>query len=238
MLDSPGKEMVYTYAGYQESPMRWEKGTEPQKIGWCAGQQYDDDIANAKKVLSELDKYYPGATKYEIAGFFWWPGDKDSYDAGLASPYEQNLVQLIRQLRRDFDAPTAKSVCATLGQTEKGNQGNMNEARILDAQLAVDSKHGKYPQFQGNVATIYSHPLSHGGASTSHYNGNAETYMDVGEAMGKAMVELLRSTTTPSGRTRASATRPSNCLHQAKVKSSARSGLADSWRSTGGPPEG
>ncbi len=26
----------------------------------------------------------------------------------------------------------------------------------------------------------------------SHYGGNAETYMNVGEAMGKAMVELLK----------------------------------------------
>jgi len=34
--------------------------------------------------------------------------------------------------------------------------------------------------------------LSHGGASNSHYNGNAETYMDIGEAMGKAMVDLLQ----------------------------------------------
>ena len=35
-------------------------------------------------------------------------------------------------------------------------------------------------------------PFCHGGASNSHYNGNAQTYMDVGQAMGKAMVELLK----------------------------------------------
>ncbi len=63
---------------------------------------------------------------------------------------------------------------------------------ILEAQLAVDGKSGKYPQFRGNVATVYTHPLSKGGASNSHYGGNAETYMNVGEAMGKAMVELLQ----------------------------------------------
>jgi hypothetical protein len=34
--------------------------------------------------------------------------------------------------------------------------------------------------------------LSKGGSSSSHYNGNPETYMNVGEAMGKAMVELLK----------------------------------------------
>jgi len=48
----------------------------------------------------------------------------------------------------------------------------------------------KYPEFKGNVATVYSHPFCHGGASNSHYGGNAETYMDIGEAMGRARVEL------------------------------------------------
>ena len=57
--------------------------------------------------------------------------------------------------------------------------------------LAVDGESGKYPQFKGNVAAVYTQPLSKGGNSGGHYNGNAETYMNVGEAMGKAMVKLL-----------------------------------------------
>ncbi|MEM7231258.1 MAG: sialate O-acetylesterase [Planctomycetota bacterium] len=152
--------------------------------------QYDGDIARAKKVLAQLDKYYPGAKKYEIAGFFFWQGDKDRYNAGHANRYEKNLVHLIKQLRKDFNAPKAKFVCATLGQTKKGAQGN--EGLILEAQLAVDGKTGKYKEFKGNVASVYTHPLSKGGASNGHYGGNAETYMNVGEAMGKAMAELLR----------------------------------------------
>ncbi|QDU98957.1 sialate O-acetylesterase [Lignipirellula cremea] len=188
-FEDQGKTWVY--AGYKQSPMRWEKGTEPTPIGWYAGMQYDGDIANAKKVLSELDTYYPGAKSYEIAGFFFWQGDKDRYDAGLASHYEENLVHFIEQLREEFDAPQAKFVCATLGQTEKGATGN--EGLILQAQLAVDGKSDKYPQFKGNVATVYSKPLCQGGASNSHYGGNAETYMDIGEAMGRAMVELQQS---------------------------------------------
>ncbi len=185
------KGKTWHYAGYKESPLRWETGTEPKRINWYAGMQYDGDIARAKQVLSELDTYYPGAKEYEIAGFFFWQGDKDRYDAGHASRYEQNLVHLIKQLRKDFDAPNAKFVCATLGQTEKGATGN--EGKILEAQLNVDGKTGKYPEFKGNVATVYTHPLSEGGASNSHYGGNAETYMNIGEAMGRAMVELLKS---------------------------------------------
>lgn len=186
-VEEDGKTIAY--AGYKDSPDKWEKGTEPEPIGWYAGKQYDGDVARAKAVLDELEKYYPGANRYEIAGFFWWQGDKDRYDAVHASRYEQNLVHLIKQLRKDFDAPDAKFVCATLGQTEKNADGN--EGNILDAMFAV-SDASKYPQFKGNVATVYTHPLSQGGASNSHYGGNAETYMNVGEAMGQAMVALLK----------------------------------------------
>ena len=51
----------------------------------------------------------------------------------------------------------------------------------------------KCSEFKGNVATVYSNPLSLGGSGNGHYGGNAETYMNVGEAMGQAMVELLKN---------------------------------------------
>ena len=186
-----GETKTFVYAGYKDSPAKWEKGTEPKKIGWYAGMQYDGDVANAKTVLAELEKHYPGAKGYEVAGFFFWQGDKDRYNAAHAGRYEQNLVHFIKQLRKDFNAPDAKFVCATLGQTKKGAGGN--EGKILEAQLAVDGRSGKYPEFKGNVASVYSNPFCHGGASNSHYGGNAETYMDVGEAMGRAMVELIQA---------------------------------------------
>lgn len=190
----PGSEQYEyegkTYAGYKDSPDSWVEGEEKKKVNWYAGKQYDDDVAGAKMVLANLDKYYPGAKGYEVAGFVFWQGDKDRYNAAHASRYEQNMVQLIKQLRMEFDAPDAKFVCATLGQTAKGAKGN--EGLILDAQMAVDGESGKYDEFKGNVATVYSHPLSKGGASNGHYEGNAETYMNVGLALGRAMSELLR----------------------------------------------
>ena len=188
------------YAGYKESPDKWDKGTEPVPIGWYAGMQYDGDVARAKEVLADLGKYYPDAKRYEVAGFFWWQGDKDRYNAAHASKYEENLVRLIKQLREDFDAPKANFVIATLGQTKKGSTGN--EGMILDAMFGVDGKSGKYPEFKGNVATVYSHPLSMGGSSNAHYSGNAETYMNIGEAMGKAMAELIAGMDRKSKRRR------------------------------------
>jgi hypothetical protein len=175
--------------GYRGTPADPKGNGEKVEGAWYAGKQYDDDTDDAKKVLADLGTYYPGATKHEVAGFFFWQGEKDCGSAENASRYEKNLVQFIKQLRKDFGSPNAKFVLATLGEAKKGSGGN--GGKVLDAQLAVDGKDGKYPEFKGNVATVYSNPLSKGGSGNSHYGGNAETYMEVGQAMGQAMAELL-----------------------------------------------
>jgi hypothetical protein len=159
--------------------------------GWYAGCQYDGDINSAKKVLEDIGKYYPGAKKYEVAGFFFWQGDKDRRNAAHAANYEKNLVLFIKALRKDFNSPNAKFVLATLGQTSKEKKSG-NDGLVFDAQMAVDGSTGKYPEFKGNVASVYAHPLSKGGSSGGHYSGDARTYTNVGVAMGEAMAKLLK----------------------------------------------
>ena len=176
-----------TQPGYRGTPEDPRGNGEPVEGKWYAGCQYDGDIAAAKAVLEDLDKYYPGAKSYEVAGFFWWQGDKDMRNAAHFEMYEQNLIQLIKSLRQDFDAPDAKFVTASLGQTEEGSQGG--DGKILDAMKAVAQSDDV--ELKDDVAFVYTHPLSKGGSSSGHYSGNPETYMNVGEEMGKAMVELL-----------------------------------------------
>ena len=158
-------------------------------LQWYAGLQYDGDVRRAKEVLDNLSKHYPGATKFEVAGFFWWQGDKDFRNKAHAAMYEKNLINLIAALRKDFNAPNAKFVCATLGQTKKDAGGTLGQ--ILKAKMAI-ADYSKYPDNKGKVATVYTNPVIKGGSSSGHYSGNAETYMNVGELMGAAMVDLLK----------------------------------------------
>jgi len=177
----PGAE---GYAGHPNPPRKPKDVKE-----WYAGVQYDGDVRAAQDVLAALNTYYPGAKQFEVAGFFFWQGEKDCGNPDWANRYEKNLVQFIKALRQDFNSPNAKFVLATLGEAQKGAGGNAG--KVLEGHLAVDGNTGKYPEFKGNVATVYSNPLSKGGSGNGHYGGNAETYMNVGEAMGKAMAELL-----------------------------------------------
>ena len=186
-----------TYAGYKDVANFWETGSEPKPVPWYAGRQYDADTNHAKLVLKNLEKYYPGyqGQGYEIVGFVWWQGHKDQ-EPGLASRYEQNLVHLIESLRRDFDAPQAKFVLAT-GCGNPGREGL--GLKIAEAQLAVDGSTGKYPQFKGNVRAIDSRPFWREADVSPvnqghHYNHNAETYYEVGDQLGRAMVEMLDET--------------------------------------------
>lgn len=158
-------------------------------LQWYAGKQYDDDVANAKKVLAELDKHYPGAKEYEVVGFLWWQGEKDCGSPAHVAMYEQNLVNLVKALRKDFNAPKAAFVLASLGETVEGS--TKADGLIMTAMKNFTS--GKYKDELGeNLGFVYANPLSKGGSGNSHYGGNAETYMNVGLGMGKAMVEQLK----------------------------------------------
>lgn len=189
-----GRKSTKVFAGYKDVANFWDKGTEPKPVPWYAGRQYDADVAHAKAVLRNLGKYLPDyqGQGFEVAGFVWWQGHKDQSDA-LASRYELNLVNLIKSLRKDFDAPQAKFVLAT-GCGNPGREGP--GLQIAEAQLAVDGGRGKYPEFRGNVKAVDTRdfwrdaevsPANQG----YHYNHNAETYMETGLSLGWAMVELL-----------------------------------------------
>ena len=180
-------------AGYMETVkskkdktiVKWEKGGD--MLQWYAGLQYDGDVARAKEVLANIGEYYPGATKYEVAGFIWFQGDKDRYNQVHAAHYGKNLQRLFDSLRKDFDAPDAKFVCGTLGQTSKENAKG-NEKLIMDGMFAFAAD----PQNKGKAAVVYTHPLSMGSSSNGHYGGNAKTYMNFGLGLGEAMVDLLK----------------------------------------------
>jgi hypothetical protein len=186
--DKAGKKVTLVTPAYHDEVRHpsWTKGAvpEPPKHTWKAGLQYDGDIARAKAVLKELDKHYPGGKGYEVAGFLWWQGDKDRYNAAHSAMYEKNLNQLFKALRKEFNTPKAKMVVATLGQTNKDSASG-NEKMIIDGMFAFAKAH------KGEATTVYTHPLSMGSSSNAHYGGNAKTYMNVGLGMGKAMVDLL-----------------------------------------------
>ena len=93
-----------------------------------------------------------------------WP-----YAPGMDDRYAENAVG-------SHAGRTLRSIQITHAHEIQENFGTERPKATIQAQLAVDGKAGKYRKFKGNVATVYSKPHCHGGSSSGHYGGNAETY--------------------------------------------------------------
>lgn len=182
------------YAGYKDTPDSWIEGQPKKKVDWYAGKEYDRYVQEIHGVLDNFATLFPQYKDqgYEVAGFVWWQGHKDGSPAH-ASRYEQNLVNLIKAWRLEFKAPKAPFVLATIGFDGWKMAGP--HVTVANAQLAVSGEKGKYPEFAGNVSTVEIRDLwKDASVSPSgqgyHYNRNAETYMMVGDRLGRAMVKL------------------------------------------------
>lgn len=197
----PGSERYIvdgvTYAGYGDKDLSWSEGEGPKEEGdWYAGKQYDDFVAAIHDVLDNFATLFPNWANqgYEIAGFAWFQGHKDQGNTVHAERYEHNLVNLIKAYRNEFNAPDAPFVIATIGFD--GWQLSGDALKVANGQLAVSGETGNYPEFSGNVLTVETRDFWRDASISPknqgyHYNQNAETYMLVGEALGKGMVELL-----------------------------------------------
>jgi len=157
------------------------------------GYEYRAMIEGVRDTLAKIDKVVPGyqGQGYEIAGFGWFQAHKDA--GSPKEEYEKHLVNLIKDLRKDLNAPKMFAVIATAGF-----QGyRLSETSwwgIWEAQMAVgDAK--QHPEFAGNVASVdtrdFWREIEESPKSQDyHYHRNAETYLLIGDAMGRAMVRL------------------------------------------------
>ena len=163
--------------------------------------EYKLMVEGVRKTLDNIDNVVPGynGQGYEIAGFAWFQGHKDSFYEQSIVAYERHLVNLINDVRKEFDKPRLPVVVATVGFG--GHRMQDKFQRILNAQMAVGDSQ-QHPEFSGTVASIDTRdfwrevdesPMN----QDYHYNRNAETYMLIGDAMGRAMVGLLGGKAEP-----------------------------------------
>ncbi|MGK0189147.1 MAG: hypothetical protein ACI9R3_004964, partial [Verrucomicrobiales bacterium] len=163
--------------------------------------EYKLMVEGVRKTLANIDKVVPDyqGQGYEIAGFVWFQGHKDSGTEESIAEYEKHLVNLINDVRVEFEVPKLPAVVATIGFG--GHNMGEKYVRILEAQLAVgDPKN--HPEYAGNVASVdirdFWREVDESPTSQDyHYNRNAETYMLVGDALGRKMVGLLGGKAEP-----------------------------------------
>ena len=194
-----GKAMVFKNPGNGEDTWngleRIDEWLDLQRY-LLNGQEYLELVDGVRKVLGdELKRAYPGyaGQGVDLAGIFWLQGDEDGRWPSKAAAYETHLANLIRDLRKDFGKPELPVVVTALAEAKRGMRPTQQE--VFDAQMAVADDQ-KYPDFSGNVISIDTRPMcrpqkaSPGGRD--RYAGNAESYLEIGDAMAEAMLKLIK----------------------------------------------
>ena len=175
--------------------------TEEEKANHFCGYEYNAMVKGVHSTLANIENIVPDykGQGYEIVGFAWFQGHKDK--GQTQEQYEQHLVNLIQDLRKEFKAPEMRAVIASVGfgGYKMAEDGYLP---ILRAQMAVgDPK--QHPEFAGTVASVDTRGFWRSRAESPtgtgyHYNHNAETYVLTGDALGRAMVGLLGGKVSPA----------------------------------------
>lgn len=172
------------------------KDFRPPSSGEDVGEYYQKMLAEIDEALAAVPSEFPHleGLQPKISGFVWFQGWNDMFDDKARGEYEQNLANLIHDVRRHLKQPELPIVIGELGNG--GEDAGQNMKEIRNAQAAV----AKREEFKGTVTyvktTAFARPnedspnVGHG----HHWFGNAESYFLIGHALGEAMLKLVDHT--------------------------------------------
>jgi alpha-galactosidase len=122
----------------------------------------------------------------------------------MVAEYDQNMANLIKDVRKELNAPNLAFVIVDTGQLGPETKGDLGA--LCEIQMGMgDPK--KHPEFMGIVASVetrgFARPAKESPSDFDyHWNHNRESHYLIGEAMGKAMLELLKSKSAGKGELR------------------------------------
>ena len=167
---------------------------ENKQRGPGIGDQYDHLISSTKQQLDDLDSEFPQLKgfKFELAGFGWHQGWNDGLSHVPVAEYEENLANLIKDIRKEWKTPSLPVAIAVSGFGGR-NQKIDRRLGIIEAQHAIAMRR----EFKGTATSVETRDFwrpreDSPGGQGYHWNNNAETYYRIGEGLGKAMVKLLK----------------------------------------------
>jgi len=156
------------------------------------GKYYRETVSLVKDALANIKDLVPGSDgRYVISGFGWHQGWNDRINEQFVSEYQSNMACFIRDMRKDLAAPNLPFVIAETGQGGP-DEKDPHALALMQAQAAVAQE----PEFQGSVAFVGTRGFWRPAEVSPndqgyHWNCNAETYWLIGQAMAKAMKDLV-----------------------------------------------
>ena len=156
----------------------------PPSSGGQVGPYYTKMVEEVRAALAAL-----GEEKYELAGFYWQQGWNDMCEKPAIAEYADNLVNLVKDLRKEFKEPNLPVVVGELG-----NGGPVESGDLFDFRQAQEKGTKKIKNALFVKTTDFARPAELSPCPTHghHWFANAESYFLIGDAAGESMKKLLK----------------------------------------------
>jgi hypothetical protein len=156
----------------------------PPSSGGQVGPYYTKTVEEIRAALADL-----GDQKYVLAGFYWQQGWNDMCEPLAIPEYADNLVNLVKDIRKEFNVPKMPVVVGELG-----NGGPDAEGGMLEFRKAQESGTKKISNAVFVHTTDFARPAELSPCPTHghHWFANAESYFLIGDAAGEAMKTFLK----------------------------------------------
>jgi alpha-galactosidase len=127
------------------------KDFRPPSSGGQVGAYYQEMLKQIASVTGNLSKEFPELENWKVvlSGFGWHQGWNDGSSKDYTAEYRDNLINFIKDVRQDLDAPNLPFVIANSGFA--GWQQKV--VRRLDIIKAQGSA-AKIPEFSGSVSCV------------------------------------------------------------------------------------
>ena len=157
----------------------------PPSSGGTVGPYYTKMVEEIRAALAALQ-----GREHELAGFLWMHGWNDMCTRPAIPEYAQNLVNLVKDLREEFGVPGMPVVVGELGNGGPAKPGSSMEAfRKAQKEGTAKIRNARFVKTSGFARPREMSPnVGHG----HHWFGNAESYFLIGDALGRAMLELIK----------------------------------------------
>ena len=169
------------------------------------GARYRDLIKEVHTALADIKQFFPeyDGSGYELSGLVWFQGFNDVINNEFRAEYGKNMINFIRDVRKDLGVPKLPIVIGELGMG--GVKVNPRYARKHYALRSAQEAPSKMPEFKGTVRYARTSPyvVSEGKGFDGgyHYRGRADTFYKIGESFGKAMLEIIKTAPTANEKT-------------------------------------
>ena len=176
----------------------------PPSSGGTVGPYYNQMLTDISSAIDNIASEFPQYTggEIEIAGFCWFQGWNDGETEAYLNEYEQNLKNLISDVRTALSSPDLPFVIGLAGNG--GFELMENDAWVLGLQTQLVPAQISAAEFPGftNVAYAETRGFWRDGALSPepdfvhHWYNNAESYLRIGHELGLEMIKILDGMST------------------------------------------